>query len=189
MDPFSYLSYLTSIVLALGITRIITGLGRLLQARGRMRLYWVHLLWAFNVFRYHVLNWWILYRWHTQQQWTFFLFLFVLLSPAVTFLLAVLLFPDPLRDDADLRAHFFDNHRAFFLLGALLLPLDAIDTLLKGIEHFLAQGSIYVMTLTLIFGLSLIAAATRNPRYHAFFAVFFLLYMSLFIGVNLLVLN
>jgi hypothetical protein len=46
MDPFSYLSYLTSIVLALGITRVITGLGRLLQVRGRMRLYWVHLLGA-----------------------------------------------------------------------------------------------------------------------------------------------
>jgi hypothetical protein len=44
MDPFSYLSVLTSIVLALGITRILTGLGRLLQKRGRVRVYWVHLM-------------------------------------------------------------------------------------------------------------------------------------------------
>jgi hypothetical protein len=44
MDPFSYLSVLTSIVLALGITRILSGLGRLEQTRGRVRIYWVHLL-------------------------------------------------------------------------------------------------------------------------------------------------
>ncbi len=96
MDPFAYLSVLTSIVLALGITQILTGLGRLLQARGRVGLYWVHLLWALNVFLFLVLNWWILYRWHTQTTWTFFLFLFVLLSPTVAFLLTMLLFPDPL---------------------------------------------------------------------------------------------
>jgi hypothetical protein len=36
MDPFSYLSVLTSIVLALGITRVLTGLGKLLQARGHL---------------------------------------------------------------------------------------------------------------------------------------------------------
>ena len=33
MDPFSYLSFLTSIVLALGITRVMTGIGELLQTR------------------------------------------------------------------------------------------------------------------------------------------------------------
>jgi hypothetical protein len=50
MDPFSYLSVLTSIVLALGITRILSGVGRLLQTRGRVRIYWVHLLWALNLY-------------------------------------------------------------------------------------------------------------------------------------------
>jgi hypothetical protein len=39
MNPFSYLSVLTSIVLALGITRVLTGLGKLLQARDRIRIY------------------------------------------------------------------------------------------------------------------------------------------------------
>ena len=68
MDPFSYLSVLTSIVRALGITRILTGLGRLLQIRGRVRVYWVHLMWGLNLFLYLTLNWWILFRWQAQQQ-------------------------------------------------------------------------------------------------------------------------
>ncbi len=36
MNPFAYLSVLTSIVLALRITRVLTGLGKLLQVRGRV---------------------------------------------------------------------------------------------------------------------------------------------------------
>jgi hypothetical protein len=185
MDPFAYLSVLTSIVLALGITHILTGLGRLLQARGRVSLYWVHLVWALNVFLFLVLNWWILYRWHTQAAWTFFLFLFVLLSPTVSFLLSMLLFPDPLGAGTDLKQHFYANHRWFFLLAALLAPIDAIDTLLKGLAHFYAQGPLYVVTLLIVFVFSLIAAFTRRERFHKFFAVFFLIYILVFIGINL----
>ena len=78
------------------------------------------------------LNWWILFRWHTQSEWNFFLFLFILLSPTVEFLLAVLLFPEPLEHGTDFKQHFYSNHRWFFVLAALLPPLDAADTLLKG---------------------------------------------------------
>jgi len=67
MDPYSYLSVLTSIVLALGITRILSGLGWLLQKRGRVRVYWMHLLWALNLFLYLALNWWILFRWESPR--------------------------------------------------------------------------------------------------------------------------
>ena len=40
MDPFSYLSALISIILALGMTRVLAGVGEMLQARSRRRLYW-----------------------------------------------------------------------------------------------------------------------------------------------------
>jgi hypothetical protein len=141
MDPFSYLSFLTSIVLGLAITRLLLGFGKIVQARDRVQVYWVHLVWVLNVFLYTVLNWWILYRWHTQTDWNFFLFLFILLSPTVEFLLSILLFPEPL-ERADLRHHFFANRLWFFVLAGSLAPLDAIDTLLKGYAHFAAQGSI-----------------------------------------------
>jgi hypothetical protein len=176
---------LTSIVLALGITRVLTGLGKLLQARGRIHVYWVHLVWALNVFLYQVLNWWILFRWQSQEQWTFFLFLFVLLSPTVAFLLSMLLFPDVLEDGLDFRRHFYANHRWFFILAASLAPIDAMDTLLKGRAHFIAQGPLYVVTLLLVCGLNIVAASTRRERFHAFFAVFFLIYLLAFISINL----
>ncbi len=62
MAPFEYIALLASIVIALGITRILTGFGKVLQLRGEIRFYWVHALWSGNVFLWLLLNWWILYR-------------------------------------------------------------------------------------------------------------------------------
>jgi hypothetical protein len=185
MTPFEYIALLASIVIALGITRILTGLGKILQLRGALRAYWVHIVWIANVLLWLLLNWWILYRWRTFDQWTFFLFLFVLVSPVIAFLLSVLLLPEPLEGELDLERHFYRNSRWFFALAALLPPVDAIDTLLKGRAHFLAQGPIYVVTLSVIFVLCVIGAWTKNKRFHAGFAIFFLLYILAFISINL----
>jgi hypothetical protein len=132
-----------------------------------------------------LLNWWILYRWHTQAQWTFFLFLFVLVGPVIAFMLSVLLFPEPLEEGLDLKTHFYTNHRGFFVLAALLPPLDAVDTVLKGWAHFQAQGPLYVFTLLILFVLSVIGASTRREGFHKLYAVFFLVYILVFIGINL----
>jgi hypothetical protein len=189
MDAFSYLSFLTSIVLGLGITRILAGVGKLVQARGRFTHYWVHHVWALNVFLYMTLNWWILFRWHTQPEWNFFLFLFILLSPTIEFLLAVLLFPEPLEHGTDFEQHFYANHRWFFALAALLAPLDGIDTYLKGFAHFTAQGAIYPITIVTLTALNLAAVFTKDERFHKFFSLFFLVYLLIFIGINLRVLT
>jgi hypothetical protein len=188
MEPFAYVAALTSIVLGLGIARVLSGLGVLLQRRGERSIYWVHALWGINVLLFLLMNWWILYRWHSQEVWTFFLFVFILISPIVSFLLTVILFPEPLYSTIDLKQHYYENCRWFFALAAILPLIDFADTLLKGWSHFLAQGIIYPITILLIFVLSVIAAITKRERYHAFFAVFFLLYLTVFIGINLLTL-
>src|ERR1700746_3005260 len=93
MGAFEYLSVLISIILALGMTRVLAGVGEMLQARARRRLYWAHAVWSTNLFLYLVVAWWIFYRWRNQQPWTFFLFIFVLISPTILYLASLLLFP------------------------------------------------------------------------------------------------
>ena len=92
-------------------------------------------------------------------------------------------------DGMDLKRHFYANQRWFFVLAALLLPIDGFDTLLKGWDHFVAQGSLYILTLHILFILSLSAAYIKSEKYHSFFAIFFLLYLLAFIGINLRVLE
>jgi uncharacterized membrane protein HdeD (DUF308 family) len=57
MDQFSYLSVLISIVLALGVTQVLGGVGEMLQARSHRRIYWVHVIWIINLFLYLVVAW------------------------------------------------------------------------------------------------------------------------------------
>jgi hypothetical protein len=93
MSAFEYLSVLISIILALGMTRVLAGVGEMLQASSHRQIYSVHLLWIINLFLYLLVAWWVFYRWRNQQPWTFFLFVFVLISPTILYLASVLLFP------------------------------------------------------------------------------------------------
>ena len=43
MGAFEYLSVLISIILALGMTRVLGGVGEMLQARSQRRVYWSRL--------------------------------------------------------------------------------------------------------------------------------------------------
>src|SRR6266699_5554864 len=177
MNAFEYLSVLISIILALGMTRVLGGVGEMLQARSRRRVYWVHLIWIVNLFLYLVVAWWIFYRWRNQQPWTFFLFVFVLISPTILYLASMLLFPREggVDESIDYKTHYYANHRAFFALFTLFTPVDFVDSLLKGIPHFLELGPQYIVSNSLYFLGLATAAITRNERYHQFFAIYFLI--------------
>jgi hypothetical protein len=139
MAAFEYLSVLISIILALGMTRVLGGVGEMLQARSHRRIDWVHAIWIINLFLYLVIAWWIFYRWRNQQRWTFYLFVFVLISPTLLYLASLLLFPRESDVDRpiDYKTHYYANHRAFFFLFGLFPPVDIVDSLLKGVPHFL----------------------------------------------------
>jgi len=169
MDAFSYVSYLTSVIIALGLTRLSTGVGRVLQAQGEVKLYWPHLVWTLNG--------------------SFFLFMFVLLSPSIAFVLTVLLFPEEMHEAIDLKQHFFKNSRRFFMLGAALTLIDLADTWLKGWDHLVAQGIQCSVTIAVVFTGNLIAAITKRAWFHGFFALFFLVYLLRFITINLSILE
>src|SRR5882724_7273094 len=176
MGAFEYLSVLISIILALGMTRVLAGVGEMLQAGSRRHIYWVHAIWIVNLFPYLVVAWWIFYRWRNQQPWTFFLFIFVLFSPTILYLASSILFPPESAPDefVDYKTHYYSNHRAFFIVFGLFMPVDVVDSLLKGLPHFLALGTSYFISGALFFAGLVTAAITRNERYHQCYAITFL---------------
>jgi hypothetical protein len=177
MYPFSYLSVLISIILALGMTRVLAGVGEMLQARSRRRLYWMHAVCVANLFLYLVVASWIFYGWRNQQPWTFFLFIFVLISPTILYLASILLFPPESApgEFVNYKTHYYSNHRAFFVLFALFSPVDFVDTLLKGTSHLVALGPLYFISSTVFFAGLVTAAITRNERYHQCYGIILLL--------------
>jgi hypothetical protein len=89
---------------------------------------------------------------------------------------SLLLFPRESDIDVaiDYRTHYYANHRAFFILFGLFTPVDIVDSLLKGVPHFLGLGPTYFISNVLYFAGLVTAAITPNERYHEFYAVFFL---------------
>ena len=188
MDPFSYVCVLTSIVAGLAVTRLVGGLGQLLQTRKRTPGYWVHSLWMANMLLTVIIAWWVQYRWRTTEQWTLFLVLWMLVAPITLYLASALLFPNEQEGEpiTSWRAHYFEHNRGFFLFLGSTFAIDLVDTLLKGWVHFQELGPLYYGSMTMFFVLCSIAAFTKSPRYHGVFAVFYLIYNSAMLGSNLL---
>lgn len=174
-DSFEYVVVLVSIVTGLGITRVLTGVSDAIQVANRPRAYWIHTLWMLNLFGELMLFWWVLYRWRNAPQWNFYLFLWVNISPILAYLASGVLCPGDLRHTGspDWRDYYYKNRRGFFFIFAAIWPLDIIDTLLKGKDHFLGQGPAYLLIIALWTIGNLLAGMTRNERYHAAWAVIF----------------
>lgn len=104
MDMYLHVRVLFSIILGLGISRLLSGVARIVQHPKEYKVYRVHLLWALFLFLYLIHFWWWEYRLQGVQQWTFPLYLFIALYAVLLFLLCVLFFPKRWRTMTALRA-------------------------------------------------------------------------------------
>ena len=58
MELFEYVAVLTSIIIGLGMARLLSGLTRLIQHPEHAKPYWIHLCWVAYMFVYAVFWWW-----------------------------------------------------------------------------------------------------------------------------------
>jgi hypothetical protein len=188
MDPFSYVCVLTSIVSGLALTRLLGGLGQLMQTWRGTPGYWVHALWMVNTLISVIITWWIQYRWRTTEHWTLPLAVWLLVAPINLYLGSALLFPNEQEGEpiTSWREHYFNHRRGFFLLLAANFAIDLVDSSLKGWDYFRSLGPLYFGSMVMFMVLGSIAAFTRSERYHAVFAVFFFVYNGAMLGSNLL---
>ena len=184
MDPFSYICVLTSIVAGLAVTRLVAGLGQLIQTRKRAPGYWVHALWMVNTLVTVIIVWWIQYRWRNVEQWTLFLAFWLLVAPINLYLASVLLFPNEQEGEpiTNWREHYFNHSRGFFILFTANFVIDLIDSGLKGWEHFWSLGPLYFGSMALFIVVGATAAFTKSAPYHAFLAVFYFVYNAVMVG-------
>jgi hypothetical protein len=167
LSQFNYLSVLISIIIGLAIAQILTGLGRLIQARTRVAFYWPSAAWAVLLLAVCVQSWWSLFRLRADADWTFFAFLVVVSHPVGLFLVCSLVLPDPGEfagpRPVDLKANYFDHRRWFFGLmiavsaARLLRPVVVADQPLTALDIG-AQ-------LTIMFAAA-VAAITRRDWLH-----------------------
>lgn len=164
MTPFEHLAVLISIVLGLGLTHLLTTVQRLVQARGRVRLYWLPLVWVGLIFVGLIEWWWASFALRQHAVWNFFYFLFVLLSPVTLFLAASFVLPEVAPGESvDLRTHYYDSRRWFFAMTAAGPALDAVRRGLQAgswTDFGAVSNAVTVLLLAVL-------AVSRRPALHA----------------------
>jgi len=181
MDAFSYLSVLLSIILGLAITQLLQGIGRIIQHRGRVDMFWPSIAWAGLLVLVSVQTWWALFGLRDRQHWSFFPFLIVVLQTINLYLVTALVLPEIApAERVDLREHYFTQARWFFSLTivAVLISL-AKDLVLNG--SFPAPANTAIQLIFVVVAVS--AIIIQRPWYHkliaGFSAVLFGLYIAL----------
>ena len=156
-----------------------TSVGRLIEVRDQVRTYWVQSLWVVIVLLVDVNSWWAMWELRSAKSWGFVSFSLLVGLVASIYLVTVLLFPrlPESGGQIDLDAHYYKNRRIFFLANAAGWTLGLLCNLtFLPIRSWLNPG---IIIPVLIVSLSILAAITGNRRYHAAFAIFALVTMTL----------
>ncbi len=179
MDAFSYLSVLLSIILGLAITQLLQGLGRIIQARDRVTMFWPPIAWAGLLILVSVQTWWALFGLRSREAWSFFPFLVVVLQTINLYLTTAVILPEigP-GEGIDLRVHYFQQARWFFSLTivGVLISL-AKDLVLNG---SLPSPSNTVIQLIFI-AIAISAIVCQRVWYHKLIAALSVGLFSLYI--------
>ena len=172
MSTFEYLSVLLSIIIGVGITHLIMGLGRLISRSDGRKIYWVHLAWTLNIILFFVVFWWWAFNLRILGEWSFIPYLVILLEPSLLCLAGAILHPTSMPPDLEFKAHFHASRRVFFSVFLLITVTDLILLLFAAPSgHIASLGLPYLMFFVGSFIGCTIAAMVENERFHAVFSV------------------
>ena len=177
MDMFNYVMVLASVIIGLGVTHLLQGVGRMVQHPGHEKIYWVHLLWVAAIFLRAIFWWWFEFALSKTVEWTFGLYLFVLGYAVLIYLWCAMLFPRDLAGYEGFKDYYYSRRQWFFGLLVLGQLVDVPDTLIKGMDHFRSLGPSYPIAIGIMTVLLLIAMRTRSERYHGAFVIYSVVYL------------
>lgn len=150
MTDFEFLSVLVSIVIGLGLTHLLGGLGHAFYFRDVQKLDAAHLGWTVTVFFVLVLNWWVFLLWRNFGAWTFSAFFLVIMWTTSMYVMAVALYPPGRDREVDYRK-LFENNRTWLLSTVVIMALLDLfvsylrDQMMPGIGYFLFVGQFGVL--------------------------------------------
>ena len=175
-EIFPHVRIVMGMVIGLGVTRLLSGLARIVQHPRQYPLDPVHLSWVASLLLTLIHFWWWEFGLFGIRHWTFEIYFFIVLYAVTLFLLCALLFPDSMEGYTGYEDYFYARRAWFFGLLAATYLFDVIDTLIKGEAHFARFGVEYLIRTPVFVLLCLIAIRTTDRRFHRAFIAFTLIY-------------
>lgn len=176
MGIFEYILILVSIVLGFAVTHLMQGVAAIVQHPGRLRIWWVHLIWVAYLFLSTLFWWWSEFRLHNVHTWTFELYALVLSYAFILYLEAALLFPKDLEGYSGFQDYFLSRRRWFFSLLIAWNLIDFFDTAVKGTAYFRSLGPEYPIAQTTLTLLAIGGLISRRSSVQATIAILYVAY-------------
>ncbi len=163
MSLFEFLMVLVSIIIGLGIAEVLTGIARQLRTRGSTQSYWVHSVLVAAIFFALLQQWWEIWGLRLEPEWPFYGLVMMVSGPVGLFLIAHLLFPEPMVG-ANIREYYYGVMRPVWLLGVFTVVASTVfRPLIFGQDLYTLDNA-----SSLFFLIGFIALAiSRRPIIHA----------------------
>jgi|KBSSwiStaDraftv2_1062776.scaffolds.fasta_scaffold91013_2 hypothetical protein len=126
-DAFNYIQDLRVIFVAFGITKILQGLGWVVERRRTHGIFWVHTLGAVLVGCLQLQFAWASYYDYRISEWPFGGFLLACATPLIYLFIGYLLFPDSPSEEHDFIKTYSSNIR---LIAALAIVAQIVNSLM-----------------------------------------------------------
>ncbi len=127
LSLFEFILIMTSVIFALSVAQVLSGVSRLAQAGGEVRTFLAHTLWVVLLFTAIFLSWWATWEFRGVD-WAFPQYAYLLLAPILLFFSCSLILPDDFGGaSVDLEAHFFKVRRPLmwsWLVFTVVIVLD-----------------------------------------------------------------
>jgi hypothetical protein len=154
MTETDILLILYSIVAGLGISKLMQGLAAMIEARQRIRLYWIHSAWLFIVMAAQIVTIFALIRFSKGAHWTVFNSMLTLCIPLLLYLVSDLVVPAiGENEQIDMRKYFFRNRKWFYsLMIAVALVGGAVQIAVERKTAMAQGGALRVVAVLALTG-------------------------------------
>jgi hypothetical protein len=150
VDLFEFILIITSVIFALAVAQILSGISRIAQSAVTVRPFLAHTLWVFNLFIFIFLIWWATWEFR-DVSWTFPKYAYMLIAPTLLYFACSLLVPQRLEGaDASMEAHFFRVRRPLliaYFFASLAVIIDGNLLVDEPLWHNGRYGHVALLSL------------------------------------------
>ena len=170
MSEFEYLAVFVSIIFGLSVTHILAGVMRSIYAREIDETHFVFTAFFALVL---MLDWWTAYSWHDVEQWSFDLFLVIIIWSVSHYVAAITLYPPQVAGTDQT----YETRRTWFLWAFIgVIVADIVQTAARG---DVLSPWYYLPFLMHYLVLELIVIFTKKPGLHRMIAWYLLISLTI----------
>ena len=181
MDLFEFILIITSVIFALAVAQILSGISRIAQSKTRIKPFIPHSIWVFNLFIFIFLIWWASWEFR-DTEWTFPQYAYMLIAPTLLFFACSLLVPQRLEGaEVCMEDHFFRIRRPLFISYFFAALAAILDGNLLADEPVWHEGRIGHLA---ILGLAIWGYVSSNRNAHKMIAAMTMLAFVVLIAIR-----